>query len=393
MNPVAQPGAPGTTAAQPAVGGLIALAVAIGVGRFVYTPILPVMIAALGLSKAAAGLIASANFAGYLAGALFATGSWLPGTRRGWLFCGLIGSAATTGAMGLGHSVAVFLVLRFIGGVASALVLVLASAVVLEHLAQRGRSDLSAVLFAGVGTGIAVSAFLVSILRAAGQDWPVLWLGSGALSLLGACFAGAMIAVEPHHHSVAARARSVALGRQLIRLAIGYGLFGFGYVITATFLVTMVRTNSVARPLEPLIWIMFGAAAAPSVLLWNRIAGRVGIPGAFAVAALTEAVGVLASVGWRTLPGMFLASVLVGGTFMGLTALGLVRARELAQDDPKRVLGLMTSTFGLGQIVGPSFAGILSDQLGSFLVPSIVAAAALVIAAVLVRGEFWRFAQ
>ena len=65
---------------------------------------------------------------------------------------------------------------------------------------------------------------------------------------------------------------------------------------------------------------------------------------------------------------------------MGLTALGLVRARALAAGDPRRVLALMTGAFGVGQIVGPSFAGMLSDRLGSFAVPSIAAAGALLIA-------------
>ena len=164
-----------------ALGGLLALAVGIGVGRFVYTPILPPMMAGLGLSKFTAGLIASANFAGYLAGALFAAGAWLPGSRRGWLLGGLAGSAVTTGAMGIAHGLAAFLALRFAGGAASALVLILVSALVLERLAEAGRSDLSAVLFAGVGVGIAASALLVSGLRAEGQAWPALWLGSGAL--------------------------------------------------------------------------------------------------------------------------------------------------------------------------------------------------------------------
>ena len=83
--------------------------------------------------------------------------------------------------------------------------------------------------------------------------------------------------------------------------------------------------------------------------------------------------------------GLFLAAVLVGGTFMGLTALGLVWARTLAGRDPRRALALMTGAFGLGQIVGPAFAGVVSDRLGSFMVPSFVAVFALLVAAVLAR--------
>ena len=387
--PVAPP--PGTAALGAALGGLLALAVGIGVGRFVYTPILPPMMAGLGLSKFTAGLIASANFAGYLAGALFAAGAWLPGSRRGWLLGGLAASAVTTGAMGLAHGLAAFLALRFAGGVASALVLILVSALVLELLAEAGRSDLFAVLYAGVGVGIAASAVLVSGLQAGGQGWPVLWLGSGALSLAGA---GGVLWLIPARSPVpragTAQARSAmagsvapASGGRLARLVLAYGLFGFGYIVTATFLVAMVRADPALRGLEPVVWVVFGLAAAPSVALWSRLARRLGISRAFAAAALTEALGVLAAVVWPSTAGVVLAAVLVGGTFMGLTALGLVRGRELARGEARQVLALMTSAFGLGQIVGPSFAGALSDRFGSFTVPSVVAAAALVAAAVL----------
>lgn len=368
-----------------ALGGLLALAVGIGIGRFVYTPILPPMMAELGLSKFAAGLIASANFAGYLAGALFTAGAWLPGSRRAWLLGGLAGSAVTTGAMGVAHGLAAFLALRFAGGAASALVLILVSALVLERLAELGRPDLSSVLFAGVGAGIAGSALLVSALRAVGEGWPALWLGSGALSLLGGVGVAVLIPAEARARPApaAAAAQAGAADQRLPRLVIAYGLFGFGYVITATFLVAIVRADPAIRALEPVIWVVFGLAAAPSVALWGALARRVGIPAAFGLAAGVEALGVLASVAWPSTAGVFLASVLVGGTFMGLTALGLVRGRELARGDPRRVLALMTSAFGFGQIIGPSLAGALSDRFGNFTLPSVVAATALVAAAVL----------
>ncbi|MBW4092383.1 MAG: YbfB/YjiJ family MFS transporter [Proteobacteria bacterium] len=372
-----------------ALGGLVALAVGIGIGRFVYTPILPPMMAALGLSPFAAGLVASANFAGYLVGALLAAGGRLPGGQRAWLLGGLWASAITTAAMGLTRALPAFLALRFAGGAASAVVLILVSAVVLERLAEAGRSDLSALLFAGVGTGVAASAVLVSLLRAAGDGWAALWLASGGLSAVGALAAGWLVPAADARPPAAA-ARPLAgepppRDRRLLRLALAYGLFGFGYVITATFLVAIVRGDSALRPLEPVVWVVFGLAAAPSVALWTALARRTGIPAAFALAALTEALGVLASVTWPSRAGVFLAAVLVGGTFMGLTALGLVRGRELARGEARRVLALMTSAFGLGQILGPTFAGALSDRLGSFLVPSIVAAAALATAAVLAR--------
>jgi predicted MFS family arabinose efflux permease len=364
---------------------LLAVAAGIGVGRFVYTPILPPMVEALGLSKSQAGLIASANFLGYLIGALLAALPTLVGSRRTGLLGALALSAATTAAMGLSATMPVFLVLRLVGGIASAFVLILASTVVLEHLAEVKRGGLSALHFAGVGGGIAVSAALVATLLRLGQSWQELWLASSALSLVALVAVAKLLPnrAEPAHLSTARP--DAALDASLRRLITAYGLYGFGYIITSTFLVAIVRSTPSIRGLEPVIWIVFGLAAAPSITLWTWIASRIGIPTTFALACVVEAVGVLASVAWPTTAGVLLAAILVGGTFVALTALGLVRARALTRGNPRRALALMTGAFGLGQIVGPVFAGIVSDRLGTFTVPSLAAVAALLLAAALVR--------
>ena len=366
-----------------ALGGLIALAAAIGVGRFVYTPILPPMVEALRLSGSLAGLIASANFLGYLIGALVAATPVVAGPRRFWLVGALAVSAITTGGMGLTQSLPLFLLLRFVGGVASAFVLIFASAIVLERVAVAGRAGLAALHFAGVGTGIAVSAAMVAVLLHAGGSWQSLWLASGALSVAAALAATVLLRHGGPSPLAARGGVGQGSSRSLLRLLAAYGLFGFGYVITATFLVAIVRGTPEIRSLEPAIWVTFGVAAAPSVAFWSLIATRLGIAAAFALACVAEAAGVAMSVAWPSAAGIFLAAILVGGTFMGLTALGLERARALASGDPRRVLALMTGAFGLGQIIGPAFAGAVSDWLGGFAVPSFAAMLALLVAAVL----------
>ncbi len=374
----------GPRAYSTALGGLIALAAALGIGRFVYTPILPPMMQALGLGQSAAGLIASANFLGYLLGASLAARPKLPGSRRTSLLGCLLLSAVTTAAMGGASTMASFLLLRFVGGAASAVVLVLASAIVFESLAEAKRPGLAALHFAGVGTGVVVSAMLVAGLQRAGQNWQSLWIANGAVALVAAFAVAPLLRDRRAPIQQAWQPSAQPLDRRLLRLIVAYGLFGFGYVITATFIVAIVRSVPVIRALEPVIWIVFGLAAAPSVAIWTGVAARLGVPAAFALASVVEACGVLASIIWPSELGVCLAAILVGGTFMGLTALGLIRARALASGDPRRALALMTAAFGLGQIIGPGFAGALSDRLGGFAAPSVVAATALLIAAALV---------
>jgi predicted MFS family arabinose efflux permease len=245
-----------------ALGGLVALAAAVGIGRFVYTPILPFMLEDLGMTKGAAGLLASANFLGYLAGALLAATPILPGSRRRWLVMALTASSLTTGAMAVAPSPMVFLTLRFAGGVASAFVLVFASALVLDRLGAAGRAELSAVHFAGVGTGMAFSAVLVASLAAWGGGWRTLWLASGLTSALAVGIVASLIPdrAEP---TQAITGRASQGNRGLTTLVLAYGLFGFGYVITATFLVAIVRESDQVRPFEPWVWLVVGLTAAP----------------------------------------------------------------------------------------------------------------------------------
>jgi len=374
-----------------AFSGLLAMAATMGIGRFVYTPILPFMTQALGLSEPQAGLIASANFLGYLLGALGAASAHLGGGRRRWLLVGLAASALSTGAMGLATSMAAFLALRFIGGVASAFVLVFASALLLDRLALVGRPGLSALHFAGTGAGIVFSALLIVGLAAAGMGWRVQWLASGVASLAALPAAWRLVPDAPETPPPTAEpGRGNA---RLTVLVLAYGLFGFGYVITATFISTIAR----ATPAEPLVWVAVGLSAAPSVAVWAAIGQRIGNEASFALACLIEAAGVALSVLSAGVTGLLVSAVLLGGTMMGLVALGLIEARRLTRGDPRRSLALMTAAFGLGQMIGPSFAGLLYDFASSFCLPSLAAAAALVVAAGLVAcrdaAGHWRRRQ
>jgi predicted MFS family arabinose efflux permease len=365
-----------------ALAGLAAMAAALGIGRFVYTPILPAMAEALSLSKSQAGLIASANFLGYLAGALLAALPWFAPTRRTLLLSLAVNAAALAG-MGLTTDLRLHLLLRLIGGLASAFVLVLASAMVLERLNAAGRGGLAALHFGGVGLGIAASSAVVAALHAAGAGWDVSWLASGLVSLAAL---GAVVALMPDMEAAPVTGKAAGgNGRSaaLYALVAAYGLFGFGYVITATFIVAIVRGAPEIAPLEPYIWAVVGLSGAPSVAIWLRIARGMGVLPAFGAACIVEAVGVLSSILWVSATGILVAAVFLGGTFMAITALGLMAARNLAAGSADRSIAWMTAAFGVGQIIGPSFAGLLFDRTGSFLLPSLVAAAALALAAAL----------
>ena len=367
-----------------AVGGLLALVAAMGIGRFVYTPILPFMTDGLSLSEPNAGLIASSNYLGYLLGALTASSAAFGGERRRWLLSSLAVSSVTTAAMGAWASVAGFSGIRFIGGFASAFVFVFATALVLDHLAAVDRSRLVAIHFAGVGSGIVLSAVIVSVLAANGADWRRLWLAAAGISLLALVAVARLVPVGSRTGPPPMAQRDRVRNTRLATLILAYGLFGFGYVITATFISTIVRSTPAVQSLESVIWLIVGLAAVPSVAVWTWAAQRMGNRPAFALACLVEAVGVALSVLALHPVAIVAAAILLGGTFVGITAVGLIEARHLATGDPRRSLAYMTAAFGLGQMIGPTFAGFAHRVGNSFLFPSLVAASALVVASALV---------
>jgi MFS family permease len=176
-------------------------------------------------------------------------------------------------------------------------------------------------------------------------------------------------------------------------MVVAYGLFGFGYVITATFLVTIVRMTEEVRGFEPWVWVLVGLAAIPSVAFWTRLGGRIGIMNTYAVACIIEAVGVAASVEWVTMSGVCFSALVLGGTFMGLTALGFMAARSLSSENSHQAFGRMTASFSIGQMAGPTLAGFLSERSGSFRLASLAAAAALIVAAALAVWTSWAAAN
>lgn len=366
-----------------AVGGMIGMAAAMGIGRFVFTPILPGMMEALHLSPGDAGLIASANYLGYLVGAIMAAGGWAQGRERPIMLAAIAMSAILCLVMGLTDSFAAFLVVRFAAGVASAFLMVFLATIVFSRLADARRTDLQMVHFSGVGLGIATSAVMTGALVLSYQPWQAGWLWAGAISAIAFPLVLWLVREGPVVTPGQRREPPLPDSPALRRIIWSYGLFGFGYIVTATFLVAIVRSGEGGRLFESLVWLVTGLAIPPANFFWAWLSRRRGLPGVVAAGCVVEAVGVMASVSLGGYLGPLLAAVLLGGTFVAITSLGLQMGRALAGQSPRRALALMTAAFGTGQIIGPLVAGWLASASGNYVWASAIAAACLVGSALL----------
>ncbi|KMO32752.1 MFS transporter [Methylobacterium variabile] len=335
---------------------MLALAVAMGIGRFAFTPLLPLMLRDGALDAAAGAEWAAANYIGYFAGAL--TAAWFAGDPGRGLLLSLVGVALTTLAMAVSGSPAPALLgaaLRGAAGVFSAWSLVCASSWCLAELARRRAPRLGAWIYTGVGLGIALAGALAWLGGRQPAAW--LWLELGAGAGAGALLVGLLarrqgtVPAGPAEREAAAVARGGEGGQRALILC--YGTFGFGYIVPATFLPVMARDLTPDPLVFGLAWPLFGLAALLSVAAAARYLGAVPRRRLWAAAQGLMALGTALPLGVRALWAVAASAVLVGGTFMIATMAGLQLAREARPDDPTPLLARMTAAFAAGQIAGP----------------------------------------
>jgi MFS family permease len=346
----------GSTAALVCAAALLALAVAMGVGRFAFTPLFPLMVRDGLLDSQAGAWLAAANYLGYLAGALTAGRVRMRATRL--LALGLVGTVLTTAAVGLAASMPLWALLRFLAGVLSAWTLVATTAWGLGWLAMLGRASLAGVAFSGVGIGIACAGLFCMLGAGPGRGSPTLWLDLAALAALASLLPLAVSLRLPappapaHERPAQARVDAPAAGGTA-GLVVCYTLFGFGYILPATYLPALARQLVDDPRVFGLAWPVFGAAAAISTVLASWRLGRANRLTVWATCHVLMALGVLLPAVWTSLASVSIAALLVGGTFMVITMVGMQEARVRGGAQATKALGRMTAGFALGQLIGP----------------------------------------
>jgi MFS family permease len=360
-----------------AIAGLIALAASIGIGRFAFTPLLPMMQHDTGLTITAGGWLASANYLGYFAGAMSVVWLRLPAPKM--VRIAMVLNVLLIAGMGVTDSVVAWLVIRAASGVASAWIFVFATAVVLKYLVECGRIGLSSVMFTGVGVGMAVSGILCIGFVANGVSARHAWLAFAAIVAIAAIAVWPLFSPAPET-APRDRARVSRAPRWTSTMAsqiASYGLFGFGYIIPATFLPVIARDLLAGSYVYAWFWPVCATAAAVSVAfsaVWSR---RFGDYALLVACCLSEAAGIALPVFTSHPLAIGVSAVLVGGTFVVITVAALREARRLAPAHAEQLIAAMTASFALGQIGGPIAAAHLVEASGNFDAALLLAAGAL----------------
>lgn len=380
---VAATPAPGRETYRVALGGAVALALGVGVGRFAFPPLLPMMQADAGLTILSGSWLAAVNYFGYFLGALAGVRWRLESPAA--IRVGLLVVALTTLAMGLTTDDLAWLLLRGLAGGASACILIATSAWTLAGLALNGHTRLSGIVFGGVGVGIVIAGALVLAAMAAGVRSSETWviLGVAALAATAASWNtllrdAARDGGGTTRPPIRRRAESSWVHGRSRLLVACYGAFGFAYIIPATFLPAAAR-QAVADPLLfGWSWPLFGVAGALSTLAAAQLTGRWTDRGIWVGGYVVMALGVALPAFGAGLAPLLLSALAVGGTFLVITMAALREARSLAGSAAPELIAAMTAAFAVGQILGPLAAGYLLEVEGTFA-PALLAAATVLL--------------
>ena len=369
---------PSASAARLAWPAALALAAAMGIGRFAFTPVWPLMAQESGLSLAQGGWMASANYAGYLLGALAAI-IWPVRRLRATLAASLAAVAALTLAMPMMNDVAGWSALRLAAGYASASAFICVVAWRPVPAGDAREASASAVTYAGVGAGIALTGLACLALMGWGEGANLTWSALGALALALSATAWAGLSRQsPPVRRTGAGVPQARLPRGIAALSLHYGVFGVGYLIPATFLPAMAKEIFPNPAIFGWAWPIFGMAAALSCLLVPRLARRRDDRQVWRGAQALMAAGMLMVALWHHIAAVILSALLVGGTFMVITQAGMLTARRVSGAAAPRAAAIMTAAFAAGQILGPLLAS-WAARWGAGL-PQVLAASAALLA-------------
>jgi len=337
------------------------------IARFAYTPMMPIMFEQASLSKVFAGWLATINYIGYMCGALTATlvGNLVIKDRI--YRVGLVLAVITTFLMGLSIDPYLWAISRFVAGFSTAAGLLVGAGLMLNWLIRHGHRSEMGIHFSGIGLGIILVALLIQLTNQ--LSWDLQWF---LLAGIGTLFAIPAWKWLPAPDSKGLTVAGEALKDQppsklFLRLMMFvYFCGGFGFVISATYIVAIIETQPALKGQGEIAFLILGVCAAPACIAWDFISRKMGILNALLLAYLIHAIGIVLPALDNSLLFALLSASLYGVTFVGIVSIVLTMAGRFYPTKPSKLMGLLTMCYGIPQIIAPTIAGYLASKTGHY---------------------------
>lgn len=365
--------------------GIFSLILVLGVARFAYTPLLPLMQQQAGLGIAEGGWLAAINYAGYLAGALAASFISDLVLKDRLYRIGMVLAIVSTVVMGMSTDVTVWALSRFVAGLSSAAGMLFGTGLILNWLIRHNHRSELGIHFSGIGLGIAGCAAAVALMTE-WLDWREQWFAFTAIACV--LLVPALRWLPPPDRSAVTttgqKMEDAPPSPLFMRLFLAaYFCCGVGYVVSATFIVAIVDRLPGLAGQGTLAFIAMGVAAAPACIVWDFVARRVGNLNALIIAAVLQVAGIVLPLLVDGLVGALAGAMLFGGTFIGMVSLVLTMAGRYYPTRPAKMMGKMTLAYGIAQILAPAATGWLATITGTYASGLWLAAAAMIVGSVL----------
>ena len=362
--------------------GICSTLIAIGFGRFIYTPILPNMQNDLNLSSTTMGIISSYNYFGYLIGSIIPI-IWKLGNVRNIIIFSSIFSVITIYLMGFTTDIKLFMLLRFLCGISSAFGFVFTISLMFNFFKDSNNKTLQLYHFCGIGFGIVIGTITVWIISTAEFSWNYQWMFIGFIGIL-LCIP---IIIFIPKQLVLKNDKSIAINSKLTRdfitISFGYFFFGVGYIIFGTFISAIAKDLFEISSYQYLSWTIVGLFAIPSVLIWNLASRKMSIDFLLFCSCSTVGLGVLFLFFSNNQNYFLIACLLYGIGVPGSVALVLIEGKKRFVGNVNVSVAIMTTAFSFGQILGPYISGILIDLENEYKSSIFVAIVCLVLSSIL----------
>lgn len=347
--------------------GILALIVGVGVARFVFTSLLPFMLIDH-LSITFAGVLASFNYVGYLAGSIFSVFIKDINTKIKYFRIGMVLSIVTTLILATTTNDTIWLVSRVVAGFGAAMCLIVGSAIVFKKLKIEDKTKAMGIHFSGIGFSILVTDLISRAIFANGGSWSDAWMALSIFAFFATLYSTYILRIDKekkedaiqHHFD-----KSIFKGFVIV-LILAYFTEGVGMVVQATFLPDIINSLEGLEGYGGYTWTLVGLAGVPSCIVWMRLAHRFGSINIIMIVMLLQIIGILIPAFTTNIYLNLLSGLLYGGTFVALVALFMNLGGKLAQKNPVILMGAITTAYGIGQVIAPLYSVAIIETYSSY---------------------------
>ena len=366
------------------IAGIFSIIIGLGVARFAFTGLIPAMLDDY-LSIKFVGILASLNFAGYLAGSIFSI--FVKDINfKVYLFrLGVFLAISTTFILAFSSNDTLWLIGRVLGGFAGAMCLIIGTSIVMQKLTIKSKTKAMGIHFSGIGFSILTTDLLARFVLSLDFSWRDAWFVLTIFALILSFYSVYILSFdkEVKQNAVKVRFDFSIFTPFVIVLIIAYFTEGVGFVVQATFLPDIINNLEGLDGLGGITWTLVGVAGIPSCIIWMLLAHRFGSSNIIIIALLLQAVGILIPVLSSNVYLNLLSGVLYGGTFIGLVALFMNLGGQLSKGNPVVLMGAMTSSYGIGQVIAPLYSIYFIEKYGNYDYALILTALIVVAGAIL----------